>query len=149
MVSPKMLQIPLRLVGCFSPLLGIFLGFVFGWLMYVYMPHNWPTDVAARTFSLLFSLLGWGIGVIVGQRRRLHCGGTRPIETETDSQRHYVVVIIAVFVAVIEVFFLAREMYIFYTIIFVIALAMFAGEVGWGDPWRVLKLQISASREKP
>jgi hypothetical protein len=123
-------------------LLGTFFGWVLGWCIYAYLPHDLQTDIAARTYSLLFSFIGWGIGVVFGQNRALHCGGTRSIETESDKSRHLAFLIMALFIAVLEMLFLAIGEYVIYSVIFVVTLVLFGSEIGWGDPWRILKFRL-------
>jgi hypothetical protein len=66
-----------KVLVCLSPVLGITAGFVIGFFVYWVIPENPDTVVqlAAKFYTLTFSLICWSISVVLGQHKRLICGG--------------------------------------------------------------------------
>src|SRR5258706_10654751 len=128
---------------CFGPLIGIFLGFMMGWVLYFISPDSsldqmTANDVAARTFSLLFSLYGWGLFIVIAQRKKLHCGGTQDLKDGEDP-RLGVFCAVSVFFLVVAALLVGSAHFTVYAVVFVLSLGSLAGEIGWGDPWHFIK----------
>jgi len=131
-----------RLMKCFSPLAGIFAGSLIGWALYFLSPDFEPAkitagDIGARAYSLLFGLYGWGIAIVIGQQKNLHCGGTEDLKKDQGGRRVVFWIVSSVFL-VIGALALAWGHLWLYAIIFALAIFGFLGEVGWGDPLRAL-----------
>lgn len=137
-----------RLWKCFSPLLGIFSGSAIAWVLYFYSPHfDWtslsPYDIASRSYTILFALYGWAVGITLGQGRRLHCGGTEE-RAQEDNAPLSALMLVLVALLVIGAITLSGQHYVSYTIVFMLATFALLGEVGWGDPfWIVTRLTKS------
>lgn len=125
---------------CSSPLIGIFLGGLFGFVIYNFLPDNpqFVQEMGARFYSFLFSVTGWLLSLIL-QGKCIFCGG---IDEITDRRRgRYQVIFLLIFacMSILPLLLLLSKSYaLFYGISFLLILIIL-GEVGQDDPFSIFK----------
>jgi hypothetical protein len=134
-LSPK----PPSYFACFSPLAGIASGFILSWILVYLVPQN-PLgivrDASIRLFIFHFGVLGWALGVVWGQERKLHCGGRRRLDEKTRNKYKFLLGGF-ILVLVISTILLVAGKWILYYLTVVLTMCVLACEIGWGDPWIV------------
>jgi len=128
---------------CFAPLAGIASGFVLSWLLFFAVPplpsplvtHR---DIATRLFLVQFAILGWAVGVVLGQARKLHCGGTQELD-ESSRQRYAPLAIVFLLFCFLSIVMLTKGWWILYYLTAGLSMVALACEIGWEDPLIMLR----------
>lgn len=127
---------------CLAPIGGILLGFAAGWAMSYMLRYQGavdltnptdPVDMAGRSCSLVFSIFGWAIGVVV-RNKRLYCGGTEDRHPR-ENTRYVLWGSLIVFLAFFAFYALGAQMYLYYSILAALIALVLCAEVGWGSPF--------------
>jgi len=134
---------------CFYPVAGIAVGFVVGWILHYVVPKptGWAemVDAAGRLFMLTFGLFGWAFGVVL-DNRKLHCGGTRELDTPT-RHRYRIECVMGMALVVFAAVFLATTRLVFYFLTTFLLVCVLAGEIGYDSPWAVFRIPFNQGRE--
>lgn len=133
-----------KIIECFFPIGGLFIGFILGWVLYTYLQ---PSDeiglLALRLLNLTFGILGWSFGIVL-QSRKLYCCGQDPLDR--NSKRKYSFLgLFCIAIIIIGSVALALKDYPLYFGMILILGALIGGEIGWGNP---LKCFLIFSRKK-
>src|SRR5436190_23708905 len=100
-------------VNCLSPVIGIFVGSLFGWFLhFVIRQSDTTADVAVRIFMTMFAAFGWAVTTVINGKK-LHCGGTERIDKET-RQRYRWQAPIAIALAAATLVLIATEHWLAY-----------------------------------
>lgn len=123
---------------CFAPVTGIFLGAALAWILSLAVApkDDVALELAVRFAVLTFSLLGWSVGVMLGQGRAIHCGASQELK---DKGRAAALVVAGFFLIVVETLTLTKGWTFWYWFVLLLFFATFIGEVGWGRPFYVME----------
>ena len=122
---------------CLAPIIGIFIGFLLGWIVHYTMPtnHGQPDeliDLASRLFVLMFSLFGWAAG-LVAQQKKIYCAGSHPAD-DVSNLKNYLCIVGAAAILIVAAAFLRNGSMIPYFTMTASFLAIFWGEVKYETP---------------
>ncbi len=132
---------PRSSIKCLAPVIGIFVGSMFGWFLHFLIRPSTAADVAVRVFMIMFGIFGWAVtAVIVG--KKLHCGGTEVID-EVTRQRYRWQAPIALFLLASALTLVSTERWIAYYGCMFVLVSSFVGEVGWGRPFKIFSSIIN------
>lgn len=144
-----------RVSHCLSPLLCPALGFAIGIVISAILPGGVWWGFAAKIIMVCYGLLGWAFSACIVQRRKLHCGATKPIED--DEWPYYVhryscmLMILSAMVIVATLGLVGVAQACGYksflwaglcAMCLICCFAILVGEMGWGDPYRYLLVDI-------
>ena len=132
---------------CLAHLVGIFIGSMLGWALFFLSPDFasekiTASDIGARFYGLAFGLYGWGIAIVIGQNKSLFCGGTKEFKSE-DRSRLSVFAVVSLALLIVGAASLVLGHYRTYSVIWVILMFGFLGEVGWANPLYFFKKFIN------
>ncbi len=128
---------------CLAPLVGIFSGSMLGWALFFLSPDFASEkitvgDICARLYGLAFGFYGWGIAIVIGQNKSLFCGGFNEFMSE-DRLRISGLAVVSVVLLIVDAGLLVKGHYEIYSVIWVILMFGFLGEVGWANPLYIPK----------
>lgn len=127
-----------NLIRSFAPIIGIFLGYIAGWIIYVYLKDLGVNEVAIRAYTLVFSFVGWSLGIMV-QGRKLHGGGINKID-ESDAGKYSLFFVSMFIFMILSSIFISGGDVSYSSVPLVLVVAGLFGEIGWGDPFRAIKI---------
>ncbi|MGB7932207.1 MAG: hypothetical protein WCH04_08280 [Gammaproteobacteria bacterium] len=124
---------------CLMPVTALLIGSGLAWFIHGFVDVNMPkliAEIATRFFSLIVGMTFWGLGFVFAQKR-MFCGGVEDLTEETRLY-HHAGAFLAIALLIIAGMLLATGSLLLYFIVVVILAALFAGEIGWGEPFRLI-----------
>jgi hypothetical protein len=121
------------MIKCLSPMLGLTCGFVLGCALHLVAPSDTVlTNIAITLFVLLMGIYCWAIAIVVGQKHKIHCGGTEPRD---DDSEHYALwgMVGLLLLCLMLIFVVTNSMYFYFPLAFGF-ICGFIGELYWGNP---------------
>jgi hypothetical protein len=138
-----------ELVSAFFPVLGILAGTLVGLVVFVvlHQTHDWNSSTplpvgfqlleesSIQFHSMLFSVIGWSFGLVIGQNRQLFGGGCFEIENLAQRRKALSVIALSFFVFVIATAILFSHSYvgfILFWLLFIFTALIYYGEMRYG-----------------
>ena len=122
------------MVKCLSPMVGLACGFVLGCSLHLATPsHTVLANIAKTLFVLLMGIYFWAIAIVVGQKHKIHCGGTEPLDPSSSGHYALWAMVGLLLLFLMLIFVVTNSMCIYFLLAFGF-ICGFIGELCWGKP---------------
>jgi len=128
------------LFTCSSQLIGIFLGGLFGFIMYGFLPENpeFALEMGARFYSFLFSVVGWLLSLVINGKC-IFCGGVEAITDGRKVRYQILFILLLICIALLPLLLFMSKSYAWFYGVSFLLIVVILGEVGQDDPLYILK----------
>jgi hypothetical protein len=128
-----------RVQRCLGPVFGLFIGIALGAARHFFLPSDKPVfEVLARSVELAFGILGWAVGIVIVQNKKLHCGGTEPLDDKSRA-RLALLILASIVLFAVALTLVINGQVIWCSVVLLVFFTAAVGEIGWGKPLKILE----------